>query len=198
MLFLIPPIPSSPLFFLPARSCPFLLSSLQAHFQVLNKQGFSDIGVQHPASVAPREARGFVTLASARAVRKVELQVGRGAVLCHGREQWAAVLWADHCGGPPARQAEPLLCTSRLHKPPPGNLPRHAPHLPACSPASPPPLLPPQPGEIWIGEMIVTAHDRYWDLPAWELDDPTGVPIPRELADALLPRRPSTFMLDED
>jgi hypothetical protein len=46
--------------------------------------------------------------------------------------------------------------------------------------------------------MIVTAHDRYWDLPAWELDDPAGVPIPSELADALLPRRPSTFMLDED
>lgn len=47
----------------------------QSHFNIGNKQGFSDIAVAHPTTVAPKEARGFVVLASARAVRKVTLQV---------------------------------------------------------------------------------------------------------------------------
>lgn len=49
---------------------------LQAHFSIENKQGFCDIGVMHPTSVAPRESRHFVCMGPARAVRKVTLQVG--------------------------------------------------------------------------------------------------------------------------
>ncbi|KAL4428376.1 hypothetical protein ABPG75_002465 [Micractinium tetrahymenae] len=79
-----------------------------AHFKVHNKKGFSDIGVVHPAAVVPEEARHFVQLASARAVRQVTLQ----------------------------------------------------------------------PGETWAGEMVLTAHDEYWPLPAWEMEESSGVPIP--------------------
>ncbi|KAL4418726.1 hypothetical protein ABPG77_001783 [Micractinium sp. CCAP 211/92] len=79
-----------------------------AYFKVHNKKGFSDIGVVHPAAVVPQEARHFVQMASARAVRQVTLQ----------------------------------------------------------------------PGETWAGEMVLTAHDEYWPLPAWEMEDSSGVPIP--------------------
>lgn len=48
-------------------------------------------------------------------------------------------------------------------------------------------LLPPcfrqplQPGAVWVGEMVLTAHDRYWELPAWELEETDGVPIPEQV-----------------
>ena len=48
----------------------------QAHFRIDNLEGFRDIGIQHPTGVVPAEARRFVCLAAARAVRKVTLQVG--------------------------------------------------------------------------------------------------------------------------
>jgi len=33
--------------------------------------------------------------------------------------------------------------------------------------------------------MVLTAHDRYWDLPAWELEDPSSVPIPQQNPDEM-------------
>lgn len=91
----------------------------QAHFSVKGTEGFTDVAVVHPATVAPAEARRFVCLASARAVRRVTLQ----------------------------------------------------------------------PGAVWEGEMQVAAHDRYWDLPAWELENPAGVPVPDQSPEMLPPRR---------
>ena len=84
-----------------------------------NRQGFKDIALWHPAAAAPAEARRFVSLGSARVLRKVTLQ----------------------------------------------------------------------PGETWVGEMVLTAHDEYWRLPAWEAADPSGVPIPQQAPVTLPPRR---------
>ncbi len=57
-------------------SCHFFFQSpMQAHFSIENKEGFCDIGVQHPTTVAPRESRHFVCVGPARVVRKVTLQV---------------------------------------------------------------------------------------------------------------------------
>ena len=53
-----------------------------------------------------------------------------------------------------------------------------------------------QPGETWVGEMVLTAHDQYWELPAWEQADPSGVPIPEQSPDSLPPRRP--LLVDKD
>ena len=47
----------------------------------------------------------------------------------------------------------------------------------------------PQPGEVWVGEMVVSAHDEYWRLPAWELEDGSGVPIPDPTWEMVHPRR---------
>jgi hypothetical protein len=53
------------------------------------------------------------------------------------------------------------------------------------SPPPPPPLflarLPCslEPGKVWRGELIITAFDRYWDLPPWEKADPVTVPVPK-------------------
>lgn len=88
----------------------------QAHFNLQNVQGFSDVGVAHPTTLAPREARRFVQLAAARVVRTVTLA----------------------------------------------------------------------PGESWVGEMTLAAHDEYWPLPAWEISDAEGVPTP-DAAPELLP-----------
>lgn len=45
-----------------------------------------------------------------------------------------------------------------------------------------PRVLPParrlEPGETWLGEMELTAHPRYWDLPPWEASDPSAIPLP--------------------
>lgn len=46
--------------------------------------------------------------------------------------------------------------------------------LPPHPPFTLPPVAAPQPGELWMGEMVLTAHNQYWDLPPWELDDPAG------------------------
>ena len=63
-----------------ALHAPFLAPP-QSHFNIGNAQGFCDIAVVHPTGVAPREARRFVSLASARAVRTATLQVGVRASL---------------------------------------------------------------------------------------------------------------------
>lgn len=93
----------------PPHSLSPSLPPSQAHFHIDNKQGFSDIGMAHPAAVAPQEARGFVCLASARAARKVTLQV-RGAAraaqrsTAHTTPRWLAML----------RHAMPAAAQSRL------------------------------------------------------------------------------------
>lgn len=91
-----------------AALAPTLHCCAQAHFNLQNVQGFSDVGVAHPTGLAPHEARRFVGLAAARAVRRVTLQ----------------------------------------------------------------------PGESWVGEMTLEAHDEYWPLPPWELGDAEGIPTP--------------------
>eukprot|EP00887_Chlorella_sp_A99_P005038 scaffold4.g5038.t1 len=35
-----------------------------------------------------------------------------------------------------------------------------------------------QPGETWCGEMRLTAHNRYWQLPPWEEQDQSTIPLP--------------------
>lgn len=35
-----------------------------------------------------------------------------------------------------------------------------------------------QPGESWTGEMRLTAHNRYWELPPFEESDPSTIPLP--------------------
>lgn len=56
-----------------------------------------------------------------------------------------------------------------------------------------------QPGEVWAGEMVLTAHDRYWDLPAWELERAEGVPVPDspELMPGFARRRAAAYDIDE-
>jgi hypothetical protein len=50
-----------------------------------------------------------------------------------------------------------------------------------------------QPGGTWSGEMKLTSYNKYWELPSFEKEDPTTVPVPKR-EDALPPRR----MHDED
>lgn len=54
-----------------------------------------------------------------------------------------------------------------------------------------------QPDETWVGEMIITAHDRYWALPAWELEDSSGVPIPKQDSEQMPTLRPRRSSLAE-
>jgi len=35
-----------------------------------------------------------------------------------------------------------------------------------------------QPGETWRGEATITAHNEYWELPPFEEEDPSTVPVP--------------------
>ncbi|KAL4527937.1 hypothetical protein Ndes2526B_g07727 [Nannochloris sp. 'desiccata'] len=44
------------------------------------------------------------------------------------------------------------------------------------------------PGGTWSGEMKLSSYNRYWDLPPFEKEDPTTVPVPKR-EDALPPRR---------
>jgi hypothetical protein len=37
--------------------------------------------------------------------------------------------------------------------------------------------------------MRLTAHDEYWPLPAWEVEDPSGVPVPEPTPELLQLRR---------
>jgi hypothetical protein len=37
--------------------------------------------------------------------------------------------------------------------------------------------------------MVLSAHDRYWDLPAWEAEDTSLVPLPDQTAELLQPNR---------
>ena len=43
-------------------------------------------------------------------------------------------------------------------------------------------------GGMWSGEVKLTAYNQYWDLPPFEKEDPTTVPVPKR-EDALPPRR---------
>jgi len=45
-----------------------------------------------------------------------------------------------------------------------------------------------QPGGTWSGEMKLTSYNKYWDLPPFEKEDPTTVPVPKR-EDALPPRK---------
>jgi hypothetical protein len=45
-----------------------------------------------------------------------------------------------------------------------------------------------QPNGHWSGEIKLTSYNRYWDLPPFEKEDPTTVPVPKR-EDALPPRR---------
>ena len=46
--------------------------------------------------------------------------------------------------------------------------------------------------------MVLTAHAQYWELPAWEQADPSGVPIPEQRPDSLPPRRPLLVDMDRE
>lgn len=173
---------------------------LQAHFSIENKQGFCDIGVMHPTSVAPRESRHFVCMGPARAVRKVTLQVGSVLPLllprllqllhcCRGAEACArSLVWGLHDAACIARiQCRLLLLLKGIP----------APLIPALCP-----LLPPQPGEVWVGDAAFTAHDEYWPLAPWEVEDPSCVPV-RESSPEFLPgwsraRRSASVIGDDD
>ncbi|PRW44333.1 Glucose-6-phosphate 1-epimerase [Chlorella sorokiniana] len=57
-----------------------------------------------------------------------------------------------------------------------------------------------QPGELWVGDASFTAHDDYWPLAPWEMEDPTLVPV-RESSPEFLPgwtrARRSASVLDD-
>lgn len=44
------------------------------------------------------------------------------------------------------------------------------------------------PGAEWCGESVLTAHNKYWELPPFEKADPTTIPVPKR-EEALPPRR---------
>ena len=48
------------------------------------------------------------------------------------------------------------------------------------------------PGDTWSGEMQLTLHTTYWDLPPFERADPTTIPVPKK-EDALPPKKPGTM-----
>ena len=87
----------------------------QSHFDINNAEGFTDIGVQHPAPSSPAEARRFVALAAARAARPVTLapgqQWGGEVALTRHPHYWPLPPWeeADLSGVPipPVTQAVP-------------------------------------------------------------------------------------------
>lgn len=169
---------------------------MQAHFSLKNHEGFCDIGVQHPTSVLPRESRHFVCMGPARAVRKVTLKVSCLSLLLAMRLLPALLL-------PPA-------------EPPPGwRGVGHATHATAAGVLyallgarpgrrfipRPNPSLLLQPGELWMGDASFTAHDEYWPLAPWEVEDPSLVPV-RESSPEFLPgwsrARRSASLLDDD
>ena len=49
---------------------------LQSHFLIQNQEGYTDIGLVHPAASHPQEARRFVSMPCARVARPVTLQPG--------------------------------------------------------------------------------------------------------------------------
>lgn len=67
---------------------------------------------------------------------------------------------------------------------------------------APLPLLSSQPGEVWVGDAAFTAHDEYWPLAPWEVEDPSCVPV-RESSPEFLPgwsraRRSASVIGDDD
>ena len=169
---------------------------MQAHFSLKNHEGFCDIGVQHPTSVLPRESRHFVCMGPARAVRKVTLKVSCLSLLLAMRLLPALLLPLRSrrlVGGALDTQRTPRLlvcympCWVRAWAG--GSSPRPNPSL----------LL--QPGELWVGDASFTAHDEYWPLAPWEVEDPSLVPV-RESSPEFLPgwsrARRSASLLDDD
>jgi hypothetical protein len=74
---------------------------VQAHFNIGNAEGFKDIAIVHPAGIVPREARRFVEIDSARAVRKVTLQVrvpARGS-WCKASKSYMSYAMSRACWG---------------------------------------------------------------------------------------------------
>jgi hypothetical protein len=92
---------------LPTDTPPFPLPApfLQSHFKIHNTRGFRDISVVHPTGAAGREARTFVELGAARALRKVTLQVGADASLTAPHGPGTACLLAAEGGGRMGGQA---------------------------------------------------------------------------------------------
>lgn len=112
------------------RPHTFPTPAAQSHFKLHNKKGFSDVGVVHPAAVVPEEARRFVQLAAARAVREITLQVrpppaaaARSPVPARCPPGWLCTLQFGRCALPrPALL--PRFCASAAPTPP---LLRHLP-----------------------------------------------------------------------